>query len=130
MEKKLRKIRIESNDYLYKLVDTYHSDTQNHTLTVRVFLTVQKLTPLIIQFLTSDFYYAGNPLNTGINLPNGKTGTTDTINVNKPNLIRKLILLGIQKGWTGINKIEVQNGMDYLNSLGYETSILKPNTQL
>lgn len=127
MKSKLRKIKIENKEYLYAVTDRYHPENQNNTLTVKVFLVGNKLTPLVIDFFTSDHYYMGQLLNSGIDLKNEKTATTDTININRPKFIRELILQGIQAGWVGTNKMDIQDGLNYLNRLGYETSSLQPN---
>lgn len=127
MKNKLRKITIEQVKYLYITSTTFHATTQNNTLRVRIFLSGQKKTPLIVEFLTPDHYYSGQLLNTGIELFNTKKNITERININEPKSIRELILKGIEKGWTGTNKMAIQDGIVYLHELGYETSMLNPN---
>ncbi|MBT2620841.1 hypothetical protein [Chryseobacterium sp. ISL-6] len=127
MKNKLRKITIEDVVYLYSVTDKYHLGTETNTLTVKVFLDRQKQTPLIIEFLTVDHYYMGQILKSGVKLTNILKSTDDLVNMNEPKYIRELILQGRKNGWTGTNKIEKQNGLNYLTELGYETDILLPN---
>lgn len=126
MKNKLRKITINNLEYLYCISDKYHSETETNTLTIKIFLSDHRQKPLIIDFLTCDHYYAGQLLNSGINLVNKTDNTEDFVNLNHPKYIRKLIELGRKNGWTGTNKFERQNGLNYLNELGYETDILLP----
>ncbi|MEO8535285.1 MAG: hypothetical protein ABI441_16120 [Flavobacterium sp.] len=128
MKSKLRKIVVNDLEYLYSVNNKYHLGTETCTLTIKVFLREQKQTPLIIDFLTVEHYFVGQVLNTGINLINKITNSTDLINLNEPNYIRNLILLGQKHGWIGINKIENQDGLNYLAEMGYETEVLKPKT--
>ena len=126
MKSTLRKITIEKLDYLYSVTDTYHSENETNTLSVKIFLSGQKQTPLIIEFLTLDHYYMGQILKSGVKLTNIIKNAEDIVNINEPKYIRELILLGRESGWTGTNKIEKQNGLHYLTKLGYETDILLP----
>ncbi|MDR3026185.1 hypothetical protein [Chryseobacterium sp.] len=126
MKNKLRKIIINNIEYLYSVTDQFHAETETNTLTVKVFLSGQKTTPLIIKFLTVDDYMMGQPLKSGVKLVNKMTGSEDEINLNEPKYIKMLVLLGLQKGWEGSNSIEIQNGLHYLNELGFETDKLIP----
>lgn len=125
MKNKLRKISIDDVEYLYSVTNKYHLDRHTNTLTVKIYSSGQKQTPLVIEFSTIDDPIVGQPLKTGIKLTNKITNLTDTINLNEPKYIRELILLGQSKGWQGNNKMERQNGLDYLYEQGYETSLLK-----
>ncbi|MDR6369379.1 hypothetical protein J2795_000384 [Chryseobacterium bernardetii] len=126
MKSKLRKITINAVEYLYSVSNQYHSETKTNTLTVKVFLNGQKQTPLIIKSLTVDDYVMGQPLQSGVKLVNKMTGSEDEVNLNRPKYIRQFIVLGLKKGWSGFNSMEIQNGLDYLNELGFETDQLKP----
>ncbi|MBP1167412.1 hypothetical protein JOE44_004296 [Chryseobacterium sp. PvR013] len=126
MKSKLRKITINAVEYLYSVSDQYHSETKTNTLTVKVFFKGQKQTPLIIKCMTVDDYIMGQPLKSGVKLMNKITCSEDEVNLNKPQYIKQFILLGLQKGWSGFNSMEIQNGFDYLNELGFETDPLKP----
>lgn len=126
MKNKLRKITIEDIVYLYSVTDKYHLGTETNTLTVKVFLEGHKQTPLIIEFLTLEHYYMGQILKSGVKLTNKIKSTDDNVNINEPKYIRELILHGQKNGWTGTNKIEKQNGLNYLTELGYEIDILLP----
>ena len=123
MKNKLRKIIIDNSKYLYTVTDKYHPETETNTLTLKVFLEGYKQSPLIIDFLTADDYYMGQVLKSGVSLENKKTNSTDIININEPGLIRKLILQGIKNDWTGITKIDKQNGLIYLVELGYDAAL-------
>jgi hypothetical protein len=126
MKNKLRRITIEDLVYLYSVTDKYRLGTETNTLTIKVFLEGQKLTPLIIEFLTLDHYHMGQILKSGVKLTNTIKITEENVNINEPKYIRELILQGRKNGWTGTNKIEKQNGLNYLTELGYETDILLP----
>jgi hypothetical protein len=121
MKNKLRKIVINTIEYLYRVTDQFHSETETNTLTLKIFLSGQKLTPLIIQFVTVEHYIVGQPLKSGIKLINKITNSEDEVNMNEPKYIRQFILLGLKNGWSGVNSIAVQDGLDYLNQLGFET---------
>ncbi|MGE8553683.1 MAG: hypothetical protein ACN6OB_07075 [Chryseobacterium jejuense] len=126
MKNKLRKITVEHIEYLYLVTDKYHRGTETNTLTVKVFLSGEKQTPLILDFLTFDDYLMGQLLNSGIFLMNTITNSIERVNINEPKSIQKLIVKGREKGWNGKNRIEKQNGLDYLAELGYEIDSLKP----
>lgn len=126
MKSKLRKITIENLEYFYSVSNKYNLENQTNTLTVRIYLSGYKQTPLVIDFLTIDNYYIGQLLNAGVRLANKRTNMTDTVNINEPKYIRELILQGHKNGWTGNNKMEKQNGLNYLTESGYDAEALKP----
>ncbi|WP_337085133.1 hypothetical protein [Elizabethkingia anophelis] len=132
MKSKLRKIVIDNLTYLYVVTDNHHLGTATNTLTLKIFLTGHKQTPLIIDFLTEGQYYwlghdlMRSPLLWGVSLNNNLTRKLTEVNLNEPKYIRKLILIGKEKGWLGTNKIEKQNGLHYLETLGYDTINLLP----
>lgn len=125
MKKKLRKIRVNNQAFLYRTTSRHHIQ-DNSTLTVKVFLEGHKQTPLRIGFFTCSYYIVGQPLSFGTALTNKITHTDEYINLHAPRYIRELILLAMSKGWNGCNIAEVQNGLDYLAELGFDTSGLKP----
>ena len=125
MKKKLRKIIIDGQEYLYYIKIQYHSGTSTSTLTLKVFLNGYKKTPLIIDFLTLNDYYIGQPLRFGITLKNKMTNSEEAVNLNEPGYIKQLIIQGQKNGWTGIKTFEIQNGLTYLEELGFETDDLK-----
>ncbi|KAB1230404.1 hypothetical protein [Chryseobacterium viscerum] len=126
MKNKLRKIVIDNKEYLYIVTDQFHFETETNTLTLKVFLSGQKKTPLIIQFVTVEHYIIGQPLKSGITLKNKITDSEDEINLNEPKYIRQLILQGIKNGWSGTNPMAIQDGLIYLNEMGFETDELSP----
>ena len=79
MKNKLRKIIIDNIEYLYSVTDNYHLGTETTTMSVKVYLSGYKLTPLIIDFLSIGHYYClghdymKNPLTSGISLTNRRT---------------------------------------------------------
>ncbi|MDR4952261.1 hypothetical protein REB14_08770 [Chryseobacterium sp. ES2] len=124
MKNKLRKIVIDNNEYLYLVTDQLNAGTETNTLQLKVFLSGQKQIPLIIEFITVDHYIIGQPLKSGVKLINKITNSEDEVNMNEPKYIRQFILLGLKNGWSGVNSIAVQDGLDYLNQLGFETDQL------
>nr|WP_315026988.1 hypothetical protein [uncultured Chryseobacterium sp.] len=97
MKCKLRKIGIDNAEYLYCFKDKYHPGINKRTLTLRVFLKDQKQTSIIIEFLTPDYYFIGQPLQSGISLNNTIISLAEKANLNEPKYIRQLILLGQKK---------------------------------
>lgn len=126
MKKKLRKIVVGGQEFLYATGDRYNVEDKTSTFIVKVFLSGQKHTPLFIEFHTIDDYYLGQPLNSGVSLENRNKQSAETVNLHKPRYIEQLILLGLKHGWTGKNTIAMQNGLEYLEELGYNTDSLKP----
>lgn len=130
MKSKLRKIIVDNLEYLYSVTDQYHPGTETNTLTVKIFLSGQKQTPLIIDFRTLDHYFIGQPLKSGISLVNTITNSTEEVNINEPKYIREFILQGRKNNWTGTNIIEKQNGLNYLLELGFTIDQLKPKNDV
>lgn len=127
MKTQLRKITINDKIYLYTKAD-YLGNEQSR-VKLRIFLQGEKTTPLIIDFLTKDDFILGNPLKNGVKLFNQLENQTQIVNINHPKLIRALILLGIENGWTGKNIIGKQDGLAYLQELGFAIDdILPKNT--
>lgn len=125
MKNKLRKITVDNNEYLYLIRFDYYSIGANQ-LTLTIFLNGHKRTPLVLDFLTLDDYHLGQPLNVGVQLLNVKTNEPVQVNIHEPKYIREFILLAIKNGWTGINKIDNQNGLDYLTEMGFDVSPIQP----
>ena len=122
MKKMLRKMVVEKKDYVYSINSNYLGN-EISILTVRIYLKERKQTPLVIAFKTKDDYFVGNVLHSGIELHNTMTNTIEHININEPKMIKKLMLHGLQKGWTGYNQMEIQDGVSYLSELGYDTNL-------
>ena len=126
MKQKLRKLVHKGQEYLYRVNTAYNTKGDNTSLlSVRIFLSGEKNTPLCIDFITIEDEFMGQPLNGNINLLNKNTQTEDTINLNEPKYIPKLIDWAETKGWTGSQKITPLNGLLFLQSLGYDTSPLQ-----
>ena len=122
MKQKLRKLVHKGQKYLYRVNTVYNTKGDNTSLLfVRIFLSGEKNTPLCIDFITIEDEFMGQPLNGNINLLNKNTQTEDTINLNEPKYIPKLIDWAETQGWTGSNKIAPLNGLLFLQSLGYDT---------
>lgn len=126
MKNKLRKIVVDHKEYLYLVTDKYHHGTETNTLTVKIFVSGNKQSPLIIDFLTFDDYIMGQPLKSGISLVNNMTDSIEIVNMNEPKYIRQLIVQGLKNGWIGENMMERQNGLNYLKELGFEIEKLQP----
>ncbi|STY94077.1 hypothetical protein [Moraxella bovis] len=119
MKNKLRKIVIDDDVYLYKVTRNARFDYMQ----ICVFLNGYKVTPLIINFY-HQWDVTGFLLSNGISLFNHFTNTNQMVNLNEPKYIRQFILLGKQNGWTGKNKIPIQDGAIYLNTLGFDVSFM------
>ena len=126
MKQKLRKLVHKDKEYLYR-VDTIYNRKRDHNslLSVRIFLSGEKNTPLCVDFITVEDEFMGQLLNGNINLLNKTTQTEDNINLNEPKYIPKLIDWAETQGWTGSNKTDPLNGLLFLQSLGYDTSPLQ-----
>ena len=121
MKQKLRKLIHKDKEYLYRINTVYNTKKDNTSLlSVRIFLAGEKNTPLCINFITIDDKYMGQPLNGNINLLNKNTQTKETINLNEPKYIPKLIYWAEEQGWKGDNKISPLNGLLFLELLGYD----------
>ena len=121
MKQKLRKLIHKDKEYLYRINTVYNTKKDSTSLlSVRIFLAGEKNTPLCINFITIDDKYMGQPLNGNINLLNKNTQTKETINLNEPKYIPKLIDWGEEQGWKGDNKIPPLNGLLFLELLGYD----------
>ena len=121
MKQKFRKLIHKDKEYLYRINTAYNTKKDNTSLlSVRIFLAGEKNTPLCINFITIDDKYMGQPLNGNINLLNKNTQTKETINLNEPKYIPKLIDWGEEQGWKGDNKIPPLNGLLFLELLGYD----------
>ena len=126
MKQKLRKLVHKGQEYLYRVNTAYNTKGDNTSLlSVRIFLSGEKNTPLCIDFITIEDEFMGQPLNGNINLLNKNTQTEDNINLNEPKYIPKLIDWVETQGWTGSNKTSLLNGLLFLQSLGYDTSPLQ-----
>ncbi len=74
-----------------------------------------RATPLVIKFLTWEDPIGGNPLT---------SSCADLANLNKPSLIRKLILYGLSKAWKPAIKgghLTIENGIAVLSEIGIDT---------
>ena len=121
MKQKLRKLIHKEKEYLYRINTAYNTKKDNTSLlSVRIFLEGEKNTPLCINFITIEDKYMGQPLNGNINLLNKNTQTKETINLNEPKYIPKLIDWAEEQGWKGDNKISPLNGLLFLEFLGYD----------
>ena len=121
MKQKLRKLIHKDKEYLYRINTVYNTKKDSTSLlSVRIFLAGEKNTPLCINFITIEDKYMGQPLNGNISLLNKNTQTKETINLNEPKYIPKLIDWGEEQGWKGDNKIPPLNGLLFLELLGYD----------
>ena len=126
MKQKLRKLVHKGQEYLYRVNTAYNTKGDNTSLlSVRIFLSGEKNTPLCIDFITIEDEFMGQPLNGNINLLNKNTQIEDNINLNEPKYIPKLIDWAETQGWTSSNKTSSLNGLLFLQSLGYDTSPLQ-----
>lgn len=121
MKQKLRRLIHKDKEYLYRINTAYNTKKDSTSLlSVRIFLAGEKNTPLCIDFITIEDKYMGQPLNGNISLLNKNTQTKETINLNEPKYIPKLIDWAEEQGWKGDNKISPLNGLLFLELLGYD----------
>ena len=126
MKQKLRRLIHKDKEYLYRINTAYNTKKDcTSLLSVRIFLAGEKNTPLCINFITIDDKYMGQPLNGNISLLNKNTQTKETINLNEPKYIPKLIDWGTVQGWIASNKTAPLNGLLFLQLLGYDTTPLQ-----
>ena len=128
MKQKLRRLIHKDKEYLYRINTAYNTKKDSTSLlSVRIFLAGEKNTPLCINFITIEDKYMGQPLNGNISLLNKNTQTKETINLNEPKYIPKLIDWGEEQGWKGDNKIPPLNGLLFLELLGYDIAPIQAN---
>ena len=131
MKQRLRKLVHKDlvhkdKEYLYRVDIVYNrKGDHNSLLSVCIFLSGEKNTPLCVDFITIEDAFMGQPLNGNIKLLNKTTQTEDNINLNEPKYIPKLIDWGTAQGWIGSNKIAPLNGLLFLQLLGYDTTPLQ-----
>ena len=126
MKQKLRKLIHKDKEYLYRINTVYNTKKDSTSLlSVRIFLEGEKNTPLCIDFITIDDKYMGLPLNGNISLLNKNTQTKETINLNEPKYIPKLIDWAEEQGRKGDNKISPLNGLLFLEFLGYDIALIQ-----
>lgn len=122
MKGQLRKITVENDEYIYTVRQEYEKENGATTLVIRIFLSGQKSKPLIIHIVTFCDTLYGHPLYVGVNILNHITNSLEHFNIHQPKYIRGFILEAIKAGWTGTNRMEIQNGIEYLNNLGFDVS--------
>ena len=126
MKQKLRRLIHKDKEYLYRINTAYNTKKDcTSLLSVRIFLAGEKNTPLCINFITIDDKYMGQPLNGNISLLNKNTQTKETINLNEPKYIPKLIDWGTVQRWIASNKTAPLNGLLFLQLLGYDNTPLQ-----
>lgn len=110
MKCKLRKIVINNIVYYYRYTCKYQKVSENDYNCISVFRAYScenKNTALTVKIETVSDYYLGNILNAGVN----------GINFNCPSWARELILLGIDKGWNGTEKMDLLCSYEYLEQI-------------
>ncbi len=121
MKKNIRKITIEGSIYWWAVKTSYvkkEAKMRIYETHVRfaAYLEGYRATPLVIKFLTWEDPIGGNPLT---------SSSADLANLNKPSLIRKLILYGLSKAWEPAIKgghLTIENGIAVLSEIGIDTS--------
>ncbi|MBO9633288.1 MAG: hypothetical protein J7578_09230 [Chitinophagaceae bacterium] len=119
MSGKLRNIVIGDQDYVYTVNSKYDKVNKVDSISLRAFLKGNRKFPLEIEFVTKEQFIVGSPLFHGVDLFNTISKMSERVNINQPGFVRQFILLGIENGWTGKNKIPLQNGMGFLRKMGY-----------
>ena len=128
MKSKLRKIAVDETNYLYSVKDSYTRSSKDleasWTTTVRVFKDGCKNTPLELLFVTKDEYITGNPLKSNYSID--RNGESHEFNIYRPWLISLLIREGLNKNWTGVNRLTINDGMRLLQEMNFDISKLLP----
>ncbi|NML39496.1 hypothetical protein HHL17_20005 [Chitinophaga sp. G-6-1-13] len=124
MKNKLRRMVINDRIYLYR-IQTRYVRPSHGKLILKVFLEGCRNTPLVVECLVAEDLITGNPLFVGTRLFNKHTRELCDVNLNYPRYIRELIECGFGRGWTGTEKIDKQDGLVYLQELGYDIASLQ-----
>lgn len=124
VKNKLRKIIVNEQEFLWYIKGTVH--LPNGTIQLKIFLSGETKHPLLIAFTTRDDPGIGFPLNYGYPLYNRLRSEVETVNLNLPGYIRKIILYALEQGWNGKNKVSLPDGLTILHALGYDTEVLFP----
>jgi hypothetical protein len=124
VKNKLRKIVVNEQEFLWYIKGAVQG--RNGTLQLKIFLSGETKHPVQIAFTTWDNPVIGFPLNFGYALYNRTTSETETVNLNQPAYIRKIILYALEQGWNGKNKVSLPDGLSILNALGYDIEVLLP----
>lgn len=98
--------------YYYRFTYKYYNSNNTCKSTLKVFTSDDKNNPLVFVFNTVYDAIFGNPLNSGIAI-----GEEKNINLNHPKWAKLLILYGIEKGWNGFMKLEIEGNYDMLIQL-------------
>lgn len=110
MKNKLRRITINNETYYYRFTYKYQREPEYGLTCIshfKAYTEKNKNTPLVITIETEADYIIGNTLNVG----------TKGINLNLPQWARKLILLGLDRGWNGYMKMELQCDYELLEQI-------------
>jgi hypothetical protein len=128
MKNKLRSITVRQLEFSYVINSAIQGEAC--TMELKVFRRSSKLHPLLIQIKTWDDPIAGCPLNSGFILRNSITGEEAAYNLNHPKRVREWIEYGIECGWDGTQAIEIKDGLDVMQKMGYDAARLAHKVQL
>lgn len=124
MSNKPRNITIGGTAFLYVVKKRYSLPGGISSIVIKAFVKGRKKTTLVIEFSPLQWRVTGVALYTGTYLLNTITQQAAHVNLNRPQYIKACIKYGLAKGWTGENYVVQLNGIELLNSLGYDTGTI------
>ena len=129
-KKKLRKIHVDGDDYLYRFNTSYgRTDDPSNPWHCRdtfiAYLEGQKQSPLNIHFTTWEDPAIGGPLRTGLPIVLGKE-ETGGVNLHAPKWAAELIRGARKQGWKPENERKrspfvIADGLALLEKIGHPT---------
>lgn len=133
MKKKLRKIVVNADVYLYMVSRSDDSMTRE-VATITIFKDGYKNTPLRVDF-DIVFPLAGsptegyriiqfNPFVEGLELTHSETGSKENVNIYTPKWVRQYIEYALAKGWNASSS-EQLDGVQILSEWGYDVTAMQ-----
>jgi hypothetical protein len=120
MKKKLRILKVGTEEYLYSTGVRYISNTEESIFVIRIFKDRYSKYALLVHFRVLDDYYVGNPLNHSVLLYNNVVEKEIVVNLNRPVYIRLALDYGLEQGWKPTESVLELDGLQLLIKEGYE----------
>ncbi|GGG59375.1 hypothetical protein [Paenibacillus radicis (ex Gao et al. 2016)] len=124
MKKKIRKINVGEQQYVFVINHKYNQGVSEVSLSIS--LKKLKNKTCSFYFFTWDDSIIGSPLLVGFPLKEITTGNIVNFNLHYPRIVKQFILYGLGTGWNGATRIVFNNGLEILSELGYDIAPLKP----
>ncbi|MDM1388702.1 hypothetical protein HX052_01760 [Myroides marinus] len=106
MKKRLRTLKVGSDEYLYSTEGIGTGDISKiaeggdkSIFVIRIFKDKYSKYALLVFFCVLDDYYVGNPLNSGVSLYNDLLRKEVRVNLNRPLFVRMALDYGLEQGW-------------------------------